>query len=116
MGIVLGSMEGVNRYHEMSVANWTVGGILQCGVHKGAVKYRFKTPKSDVWLPGSAEIPAKVQEEITLTKIKVKEFLRARLAQAEAKVAKTGAKATATRKASQATQSKTRVKKPSGKK
>mmetsp|Transcript_123159 Transcript_123159/g.245203 ORF Transcript_123159/g.245203 Transcript_123159/m.245203 type:complete len:110 (-) Transcript_123159:106-435(-) len=109
-------MANINRLHEMSVAGWTVGGILQMGVHKGAVKYRFKAPKSDVWLPGSAELPAKVQEPISLTKVKVKRFLRDRLAQWEAGAVKKGKKATTTRKAAPAKQSKTPVKKAAGKK
>mmetsp|Transcript_59552 Transcript_59552/g.118023 ORF Transcript_59552/g.118023 Transcript_59552/m.118023 type:complete len:122 (-) Transcript_59552:198-563(-) len=121
-------MVSVDKNHEMSVAGWTVKGSLLTGGSEsplGGVRYRFKAPKSDVWLPLGEQPPAKVQEQIRLTKIKVKEILRARLAQSKesktdvkkpaAKAVKAGIKAT-TAKGAQAKQSKKLVKKPAGKK
>eukprot|EP00419_Tripos_fusus_P011543 CAMPEP_0172666186 /NCGR_PEP_ID=MMETSP1074-20121228/7664_1 /TAXON_ID=2916 /ORGANISM="Ceratium fusus, Strain PA161109" /LENGTH=49 /DNA_ID= /DNA_START= /DNA_END= /DNA_ORIENTATION= len=47
-------MAAVDKYCEVLGGGWTVGGILHAtGVHKGAVHYRYKAPKSDTWLPGS---------------------------------------------------------------
>ena len=89
-------MASVDRNLEMSVAGWTVRGTLQTGGREsvlGGAKYKFKAPKGDAWLPRTTKLPAKVQEQISLTKDKIKQILRARLAQAVAKGAKAGTKA-----------------------
>mmetsp|Transcript_34888 Transcript_34888/g.68899 ORF Transcript_34888/g.68899 Transcript_34888/m.68899 type:complete len:110 (-) Transcript_34888:214-543(-) len=101
---------------EVLAGGWTVGGVIHAtGVHKGAVQYRFKAPKSDTWLPGSTALPAKVEVEIVAAKMKVKQILRTRLEKADGKVAKKPAKATTAPKAG-ATKKKGLVKKPAGKK
>mmetsp|Transcript_59551 Transcript_59551/g.118021 ORF Transcript_59551/g.118021 Transcript_59551/m.118021 type:complete len:140 (-) Transcript_59551:197-616(-) len=108
-------MVSVNTNHEMSVAGWTVRGILQTGGHEsplGGAKYSLKAPNCDTWLPRNEELPAKVREPISLAKIKIKEILRARLAQAVAKATKTGTKRATKPKAAQ---SKAFVKKPAAK-
>merc|ERR1719189_2521303 len=109
------------------VDGWTVKGRLVTGGREsalGGVKYHFRAPKSDVWLPRGEKPQAKVQEQIRLTKIKVKDILRARLAQSKkskadvkkpaAKAAKAGIKAT-TAKGAQTKKIQSRCEKTCGK-
>merc|ERR1712129_190399 len=89
-------MASVNRNHEMSVAGWTVRGtLLSSGSESvlGGARYKFKAPNSDAWLPRTTNSSPQVQEQISLTKDKIKQILRARLAQAVAKDAEAGTKA-----------------------
>eukprot|EP00419_Tripos_fusus_P008846 CAMPEP_0172655752 /NCGR_PEP_ID=MMETSP1074-20121228/899_1 /TAXON_ID=2916 /ORGANISM="Ceratium fusus, Strain PA161109" /LENGTH=123 /DNA_ID=CAMNT_0013470471 /DNA_START=113 /DNA_END=484 /DNA_ORIENTATION=- len=84
----------IDKFYEVMAGGWTVGGILHAtGVHKGAVQYRYKAPKSDDWLPGGTALPAKLESEIVAAKLKVKQTLRTRLEKADGKAAKKPTKA-----------------------
>merc|ERR1711956_208429 len=116
------AMAAVNKIFELSVSGWTVGGILHAtGIHKGAVQYRFKAPKTTQWLTGGAGLPVKLGDAIATAKAKVKATLRARLSAAEAKASKSAPKASKSKKAPKAASApkkkgKGLVKKASGKK
>mmetsp|Transcript_65212 Transcript_65212/g.125916 ORF Transcript_65212/g.125916 Transcript_65212/m.125916 type:complete len:110 (+) Transcript_65212:99-428(+) len=109
-------MAAVDKFYEVVVNGWTVGGILHpVGVHKGAVQYRYKAPKSDAWLPGSAELPTKLADAIVNAKVKVKGILRARLDKADGKAPKGHKKKAAKIVTKAASKKNGLVKKPVGK-